>query len=359
MLERFFKMFPPPRFLDLPRVGLDISDEAVRFVELVPTTWGVSVGKWGEVALPRGIVESGHINDPERLKRVLALIKDEYKFKYITASLPEEKVYLYKTTIPIVERHEIRNAIEFTLEENVPLHPDSTVFTYKVIKKDEEKGVMEVSVGVLPDKVVQMYFDVFQSVGLIPLDFHIEGIAITNAVIGSDDMGTNMVVNFTERSTGVYIASEGVVRFTSTLPLGGDALTTALQKTLGISFEEAQRIKRQEEHEGNKKAGKELFGYSMNTLSAIKDELLKIITYWSTHDSVDKTIEKIIVCGEDSAIIGLDKYLTLSLKIPAKQANVWGNAFSFDRYIPPIECTESLNFSVPIGLALSSLKSHA
>ena len=168
-----------------------------------------------------------------------------------------------------------------------------------------------------------------------------------------------MVVNFTERSTGVYIASEGVVRFTSTLPLGGDALTTALQKTLGISFEEAQRIKRQEEHEGNKKAGKELFGYSMNTLSAIKDELLKIITYWSTHDSVDKTIEKIIVCGEDSAIIGLDKYLTLSLKIPAKQANVWGNAFSFDRYIPPIECTESLNFSVPIGLALSSLKSHA
>lgn len=356
MTSRFLKLFPPPSFLDVPRVGLDISDEAVRWIELVPHAWGARVGRWGEELLPAGVVESGHINDQDKLVNILKSVRERHRLHYVTASLPEEKVYLYKTSIPKVEKHEIRNALEFTIEENVPIAPGSAIFTYKVIKKETPSDTLEVSVGVLPEKVVSTYFETLERAGLIPLDFYIEGIAIVNSVIASGRHGTYMIVNLTEKCTGVYVVSEDVVRFTSTLPINGDTLTKALQKSLSVSFEEARKLKREEGILDNKKAAAELLAYSVNTVSALKDELHKVMIYWNTHDAGNKEIEMIYVCGENSALVELDKYLDASMRIPAVKANVWCNAFSLDDYVPPIQYYESLNFAVPVGLALSGIK---
>jgi Tfp pilus assembly PilM family ATPase len=42
------KFFPTPDFLKMPSFGLDISDEALKFIELVATKDGIKVGKYGE-----------------------------------------------------------------------------------------------------------------------------------------------------------------------------------------------------------------------------------------------------------------------------------------------------------------------
>jgi type IV pilus assembly protein PilM len=358
LIERFFKVFPPPQFLAMPRVGLDIADEAIRFIEFVRGKDGLEIGRYGEKKLPAGVVEAGYINEMKALTEALVSLKKEHHLSFVKASLPEEKVYLFKAEVPTGTMAEMRANIEFRLEENVPVAPQDAIFSYEIIQSDTVKaGMTHLGVSVLPQKVVKTYLEVFEAAGLFVLDFETEGRAIKRALVNPGDKGTYMLINFTERRTGVFIVSEGAVLFTSTLAIGGELLTNAVAKHFSLSDEEAQKYKEAQGREN--KDSKDVFDYSLNTLSALKDEVGKILLYWNTHEDLrvagaglNKKIEKIILSGKNSGLVGLDTYLAVSLKTPVAQADVWKNAFDYNNYIPPIECVDALNFAVPIGLGL-------
>jgi hypothetical protein len=57
-----------------------------------------------------------------------------------------------------------------------------------------------------------------------------------------------------------------------------------------------------------------------------------------------------LLSGSD-VLLGLDEYLTRSLDIPVKVANVWTNILSLDKYVPPINNRESLDYASALGLA--------
>ena len=67
----FNRFFPVPNFLRARSFGLDISDESLKFLELITTKNGIEVGRHGERSIPPGVVESGKIKDPKRLEEVL------------------------------------------------------------------------------------------------------------------------------------------------------------------------------------------------------------------------------------------------------------------------------------------------
>ena len=45
----FLNCFPTPNFLKMPSVGIDISDEYIRFVEIVDDGCNKILGKFGKV----------------------------------------------------------------------------------------------------------------------------------------------------------------------------------------------------------------------------------------------------------------------------------------------------------------------
>ena len=96
----------------------------------------------------------------------------------------------------------------------------------------------------------------------------------------------------------------------------------------------------------------------MATLSKLKDEIERHFRYWNNRtDKKGKKvpqIEKVILCGGSSNVVGLREYLSGSLKARAERANVWQNAFSFDDVIPDIVFSQSLGYATAIGLALRS-----
>src|SRR3989344_4662802 len=65
--KTFFKLFPPPRFLDIPYSGLDISDDALRCIDFIHHPRHLSIHKNGMKSLPPGIIESGNIRNREKL----------------------------------------------------------------------------------------------------------------------------------------------------------------------------------------------------------------------------------------------------------------------------------------------------
>ena len=52
-IKKFSSILTPPRYLEMPATGLDISDRAIRFVEFSKNADGLEMVSFGEEKLPR------------------------------------------------------------------------------------------------------------------------------------------------------------------------------------------------------------------------------------------------------------------------------------------------------------------
>lgn len=354
----FFRFFPPPDFLLSPAVGVDISDRAVRFIELRTEKGGNKIKKFGEQALPKGVIQNGDIKDKATLKTALIALRKDYDLSYIRVGLPEERAFLFRMEVPILSHEETVENISFSLEEHIPLSSADAVFDYVVSKPLYGKvspGNREVVVSAIPREVVSMYESAFLDSGLTPLSFEIEGSAIARSVIPFSDSKTYMVVDIGAFRTGIVVVCNNVVYYSTTVDFGGNIFNELIQTNLNVSSDEAEALiqegafSRQGDH-------RDFFPVLLNASDPLKEEISKHYVYWHNHQNKKECtpppIEKVLICGSDAGIDGLAEHLTLSLRSKVDVADVWANAFSVSSYIPPIPFNKSLAFATATGLAL-------
>jgi type IV pilus assembly protein PilM len=349
----FNRFFPVPHFLVTPSFGLDISDESLKFIQLINTNSGIKVGHYGERKIPPHIIESGHIKEPKKLEEILKTLRKEENVKSVRVSLPEEQVYLFKLQLEKANLVNVRESIELVLEDHVPLSAPEAIFDYEILNEDPQ--FLEIQVAVIPKNIIDDYLAVFQDADIAVQTFELEAQSVARAVIKQGDLDTYMIVDFGEKRTGIFIISRGVAMFTSTLGVGGVMLNEMIAKNFKISPEAAETMKRTYGLQRNTE-NKEIFSVLLNIVSVLRDELVKHFVYWHTHkDEEDKSnppIKRIILCGGDSNLIGLPEYLSVSMKSSVETANVWINITNTEKYIPDMSFKEALSFATAIGLAL-------
>src|SRR3989344_4053375 len=159
LFDRFFsRFFPAPSFIAMPTFGLDIGDESLKFMELVSEKNGIQVGRHGERTVPPGIIESGKIKNPKRMEEILIKLRDEVGLKSVRVSLPEEQVYLFKLRLEKLGLVSIRESIELSLEEYIPLKASETIFDYELL--DQDKQSLELQVAAIPKNVIENYITI-------------------------------------------------------------------------------------------------------------------------------------------------------------------------------------------------------
>ena len=335
-------------------MGLALTERSVHVVEFIKKGQNLELGRFGVRQIPVGAIKEGYVNDKKTVVEILRSLQEEFRMEFVSATLPEEKAYLFKTELPKAAEGNLREAIELRLEENVPIAATDAIFDYAVIPGPSDRDHVDVSVSALPSKGVDTYLDIIRAAGLKPVSFGVEAATLSRALVPRGNLGTFMTVNIGESRTDLSIISHGVVQFSITIPIGGDALTDGLKKRFSVSDEEAKKIK-EERGFVKSRENMELFFSLMNTVSAIRDEINKLFIYWQTHRNPPgsgRSIEKIILCGRDANLAGFDEYLSLTMKIPVEVGNVWQNAFSYDDCIPSIPFLDSFDYATAIGLAL-------
>lgn len=341
----------------MPAVGLDISDAAMRFVELVETRKGFVIGRFGDLAIPRGVIESGEVKKMDTLRAVFSELKKVHNLEFVSVSLPEEKAYLFELKLPLMKRNEIRGAIELVLEEQVPMSASEALFDYDIIKEDE--SFIYLSVSVVPSALVEVYLEALSGTGITPVAFEVEAHSVARSIIPEGDNGTFMTVDFGRTRTGIAIISLGVVQFTSTVQVGGGSLTDVIAKNLKVSYDEAEKIKHEQGISGEK-VNEEIALAMMSTISILRDEISRHQDYWQGHvDDYGKkrpTIQKIYLCGGDSNLAGFTSYLASGMKCPVELANTMINVNNLDEYIPEISFNDSLRYATALGLSLRRSK---
>lgn len=347
-------LFSAPKFLTMPAVGLDISADALRFMELEKKGGQLVVSRFASRNFPLGIISEGHVRDKKKLQEVIAELAREHKLSFANISLPEEQAYLANMRIPHVSPREIRGAIELHLEEHVPISAADAIFDYVIVGESAgQKDMMEVVVSVLPRTAVDEYLEIFHGTGITPTAFEFESQAMARAIIPRGDNGTFLVVDIGKMVTDIFVAAHGVVQFSASLDIGGHYLTQAIEKALKLSYDDAEQLKMKYGLVGGSKE-EGLREAIMPVMNDLRTRLLRHYGYWQTHhgEKVGGNIESVYITGGGANLKGITEYLAQGLDVQVKIANPWVNITSFDDYIPPITLHQSHGFASAIGLAL-------
>lgn len=358
VLSTIQKLFPPPQYITLPSIGVDISDTSLKYIaferEHAHDT-ELTLKKWGDIDIPEGVVERGNVHDSGVLVSVLKEVKKQTGAEYVNVSLPEERAYLFETTIPKhTPRKEIRSLLEFRLEENVPLSPRDAYFDFAIVGTDEETGEFRAAVAVYAQDTINNYYDACVRAELMPISFEIEAQAIARAAIPQGVEDAYMIVDFGKTRMGVGIVYHGALMYTSTIDIAGQQLSAAMRQVLGEKAEsELTLIKNTKgivATADNLVVAKAL----EEIMKSMVEELSVRMHYWHTRkvDRGERQIKKILLCGGSSNLWGFPEYLTDALNIPTERARVWQNAFSLETFVPPISRKYSYGYATAIGLAL-------
>ena len=351
-------LFSAPEFLSMPAVGLDISADAVRFIELKQKGENLEVSRYASRNFPMGIIADGHVQDKKRLQDVIASLAYEYKLSFANVSLPEEQAYLANMRIPKVSPNQVRGTIELSLEEHVPISGADATFDYIVVGEgaSQKKEGIDVVVSVLPRIAVEEYLEIFHGTGVTPKAFEFESQAMARSIIPKGDNGTFLVVDIGKMITDVFVAANGVVQFSASLDIGGHNMTQAIEKALKVTYEEAEGLKVAHGLIGGTKE-EQVRTALLAVINDLRSRILRHYSYWQTHhgDKVGGNIETVYLTGGGANLKGVAEFIAMALDVQVKIANPWVNVCSFEKYIPPLTMNESHGYTAAIGLALRNI----
>jgi len=352
----FFRLFPPPKYLSQPVVGLDISEQSIKFISLKPKGARLTIGSYGGLKIPTGLISDGRIIDKDGFQKILSDFRLRYGLGPVAVSLPEEQAFVVDMKLPSMKKSEIRESVELSLEEYVPLPVPETVFDYEILKHPENKKDHYVlGVSVLPKQMVESYLEVLLAAGFQPKVLEIEAQAQARALVSpqkSGELERVLIVDIGRLRAGFSVVVNGIVSFTSTVAhIGGEDITKSISKHLSVDTEEAEKLKI--EKGLLRSAGtKDLFYSIIPVVSALADEIRRVIDYIHTHRGSEQKPNKIILTGGQATLLGLDTYLAANLGIEVVVGNTWERVLSFEDEIPEIDFNNSGRYATAVGLAL-------
>jgi type IV pilus assembly protein PilM len=342
----------PPQYLSLPTAGIDVSASGIKVVKVVEKAHGLELSFFTEERFPIKNTASTEAADQVETAKLLSQIVAKHHIDLANIALPESRGYLFEATVDGNDASDWRMAIEKRLDEYVPIPPAEVSFDIAPLSRE---GTQTHLVGMgcarrVVDEAVRMY----ESAGISVRSVEGETFALPRALLAHGDTETVLIIDIGKSSTKLLVVSKRLPRLSTTLDIGGHALTLAVQKYFGVTEEEAKRVKA----DRGLVLGPDNSEYvtaMLSTVSAIRDEIVRRIDYWDSRKSAIAGYERIsraILVGGNASVRGLPEYLETALKIPVELGDVFTNFASHADWLPPIDYMESLGFGTAIGLAL-------
>jgi type IV pilus assembly protein PilM len=347
----YSKLFTPPKFLEMPAVSLEILPTGISYLLVKNVEQGIIPELYGFMPLPEGTISQNKIIKKELVINTLVEIRKRTRVSFARLSIPEEKTYIFKAHLPKLEPKEIRDILDFKIEENIPLSAKEAVFDYDIIPNSRAANGVDVVVSAAPVDHIDDLQNILEKAGLTPIFFSPESNNVAKSVVKESNEQVVVVANIRESNIILSLVVYGVVCQTSSINFGSSTFTESLAKYFKVSPAEALKIKDKKLYCDNPDS-MEIFSYLINTLSAIKDELYKFISYCNEREDVSTQVDRVILCGKDAMMVGLEKYLALNLDIKVDVANIWINNFDLNYYTPDISKLDSMDLAVVNGLSL-------
>ncbi len=228
-----------------PFWGIDIGASSVKVVRLCR-------GRKGMKLIDIGLKEISTDEDfrQENIAAALEeLIREKSRPKAVINFSGKAPLIRY-LSLPVMPKDELAEAVKWEAKKLVSIPMEEMVLDYVIAgnKQDQEVKRYEMVLVVAEKSIVKEQSAMMQKAGLEILAIDVNPLSLLNAVklnYPNDLMGNLIYIDIGAVKTDITILKDGVLRFTRRLEIGGDEITRRMEKELNLSYDQAEKLKRE------------------------------------------------------------------------------------------------------------------
>ncbi len=192
--------------------------------------------------------------DPEheenRTALITATIQNMLREKNIHSGkvvfcVPGQSVFTRFVKLPPVDESKVVQIIQYEAQQNVPFPIQEVIWDYQLLGTGDG-GSLEVVLVAIKSDIIEDLNNGVESAGLTTDLVDVAPMALYNAFrynIGNLD-GCTLVMDIGARTTNLLFVENNRV-FTRSIPIAGNAITQSIAGELGISFHDAEQLKKE------------------------------------------------------------------------------------------------------------------
>ena len=289
--------------------------------------------------------------------------KGEFGTKRAVVGIPSFLALISFIELPEMPASEIEKAIRFEAAKFIPSPIDEVNLGWEIIGSYQERSVeggqsirsgqkMQIMVVTVPNSAVERLSSAVASSRIRVAAMEVENFATVRCLVGNDK-GTFMIVNIGAKATDFTIVSDGVVRVTRSIDVGGAEISRAIASGLGIDLQRADRIKKS--NQMNLLDSKDRLSSLVSpVIGMIIDEIKRLREIYHKKNPVKK-IEKMIFTGGTSKLATLSEYFSKQLSLECQRGNSLARV-GVKKEHQEIVQEVAPELTVAIGLALRGLE---
>ncbi len=233
-----------------PLVGLDIGSSSLKLVEIEETSKGFVLNRYCQIPLPKGVIVDGA---PAEREELTAGIREIFKRsgcrrKRVVTSLSGQSVIVKKVSFATMEETELRDLIRDEATKYLPFDSmEGVSFDFQILGGSEfNPNLMDVLLVAAKKDIIDSYSAAVKNAGvklaILDVDtFALETMYEENYDIEEDEV--IVIINVGASVTNINVVKNGMSVFSRDFAQGGNAITEAIQSNLGLTFDEAEKIK--------------------------------------------------------------------------------------------------------------------
>jgi type IV pilus assembly protein PilM len=226
------------------RLVLDIGSSAVRLCELSPTKSGYQLTKYLQREF--GIDPAQEDEEKaERRKEVLeALLKEaKVRSKKAVVAVPGQSVFTRNRPLPPVPEHKVTQIVRYEIQQQIPFALDQIALDYQVLDRTEAGGY-EVMMAAIKVDVVEKHTDILKQVKRSIEIVDVSPLAAYNWLRHTKEFGEEghcvALIDLGATTTDIVIQKDNQFKFTRSLHVGGNDITSAIASNFNMSFLDAE-----------------------------------------------------------------------------------------------------------------------
>ena len=361
-------------------LGVDIGSSAIKIVQIKKKNGQAVLETYGELALGPYVgvgVGQAVILTTDNIAQALTDLMREKEVNITTKkcgiSIPFASSLMSVIEMPAVSSKQLAVMVPLEARRYIPVPISEVMLDWSVIPKSEVReedsseyttteerssagatkasaalSKVDVLIVAIHNETIARYQEIVAKSGLEAGFFEIEIFSTMRAVL-DEALRPVMIMDIGAASTKLYVIERGVIRSSHTINRGSQDITATISKSLGLSIERAEVMKRQVGAAGEDKNLTDLIVLTLDYIFAEVNSAL--LAFEKKHN---KAISKVILVGGGSALKGLAELAKNNFKTDVVIANPF-NKVSAPAFLENILKETGPEFAVAIGLALRKL----
>ncbi|MEI8062241.1 MAG: type IV pilus assembly protein PilM [bacterium] len=356
-------------------IGIDVGSSSLKIVQIKKKHGRAVLETYGALSLgPYSKLSVGQVTNlpPDKIGEALIDLVRESNVTSLVGglSIPFRSSLVSLIELPALGEKKLKEMIPIEARKYIPVPISEVTLDWWIVPSehdnsldfvendDEEKRIKEAQTKKTEVLVVSIHNDVLTNYTTIVKQakleesfFEIEMFSSTRALLSGETQPV-LIFDFGASSTKIYILERGVIKYSHVINRGSQEITMTISRSLGITFDQAEHIKRNL-GSGQIPNEKNIYDAISLTLDYIFSEANSTVLNYQR--KYNKVISKVILTGGGSNMKGVFEMAKANFQTEVV------NGMPFSKVETPAFMDEVLKsigmeFSVAIGVALRKLQ---